>query len=213
MSTTDRRTLIVDGAIDLIATDGLRALTHRALDTALSLPAGSTSYYFRTKRALVEAIVDRITTRSRTDFLAADLLTAGPGDIPHAIAVWLNHLLTHRRNHLIARHALIISLLGDVGLHARLTASLFSQAHATLYFETLGSADPTTAAADFIAVLEGLVFDRFAGARSAATTGESTRIAEMTRVIGAHLVATANCQANTSSTLSATSTLVIQPPS
>ncbi|MGX1808934.1 TetR/AcrR family transcriptional regulator [Nocardia sp. NPDC055321] len=71
ISTTDRRVLIVDSAIDLIAAQGLRALTHRALDTALELPAGSTSYYFRTKRALIEAIVDRIALRSRTDFAAA----------------------------------------------------------------------------------------------------------------------------------------------
>jgi DNA-binding transcriptional regulator YbjK len=186
MSTADRRTLIVDGATDLIATRGLRALTHRALDTALELPAGSTSYYFRTKRALVEAIVDRITARSRTDFLAADLPAAEPAEIAHAIAVWLDRLLTQRRNQLITRHALIIDLLADAELHARLTASLFSHDHATRLFEALGSAEPA-AAADFIAVLEGLVFDRFAGMRSTTTTGDSVRIAELARVIGAQL--------------------------
>ncbi|MBU3060674.1 TetR family transcriptional regulator [Nocardia sp. NEAU-G5] len=187
MSTADRRTLIVDGATDLIATRGLRALTHRALDTALELPAGSTSYYFRTKRALVEAIVDRITTRSRTDFLAADLPAAEPGEIAHAIAVWLDRLLAQRRNQLIARHALIIDLLGDADMHVRLTASLFSHDHATRLFAGLGSVEPATAAADFIAVLEGLVFDRFAGMRSTITTGDSARIAELTRVIEAQL--------------------------
>jgi DNA-binding transcriptional regulator YbjK len=187
MSTADRRTLIVDGATDLIATRGLRALTHRALDTALELPAGSTSYYFRTKRALVEAIVDRITARSRTDFLAADLPAAEPAEIAHAIAVWLDRLLTQRRNQLITRHALIIDLLADAELHARLTASLFSHDHATRLFEALGSAEPAAAAADFIAVLEGLVFDRFAGMRSTTTTGDSVRIAELARVIGAQL--------------------------
>lgn len=66
MSTTDRRAALVDAAIDVIATQGIRALTHRALDTALELPGGSASYYFRTKRALIEAIADRITTRSAT---------------------------------------------------------------------------------------------------------------------------------------------------
>ncbi|MEU2014339.1 TetR family transcriptional regulator, partial [Nocardia sp. NPDC019302] len=65
MSTGDRRALLVDTAIELIAARGLRALTHRALDAELGLPAGSASYYFRSKRALIEAIVDRITTRSR----------------------------------------------------------------------------------------------------------------------------------------------------
>src|SRR5690606_4550867 len=58
---TDRRSQIVRGAIDLIATRGIRALTHRAVDTHLELPPGSTSYCFRTRNALIEAVADGIT--------------------------------------------------------------------------------------------------------------------------------------------------------
>lgn len=123
---TDRRGLIVGTAIDLIAREGLRALTHRALDTEAGLPSGSTSYYFRTKRALVEAIVDAITERSRTDFRAGGLPVTGADDIAAAVATWLDDLLAQRRNHLIARHMLITDLLGDPDLHSRLVASLFS---------------------------------------------------------------------------------------
>ncbi|MFE3222114.1 TetR/AcrR family transcriptional regulator [Nocardia sp. NPDC059228] len=196
-STPDRRTLIVDSAIDLIATQGLRALTHRALDTALELPAGSTSYYFRTKRALLEGIVDRITTRSRTDFAAgqADLAvpTGVPGTLAHSaldrlaagIAGWLDRLLAQRRNHLIARHALIIELLGDADMHDKLASSLFSHRHATTLFETLGASDPATAAADFIAVLEGLVFDRFAGARTGLAPGTAKSVNQLAAVLSA----------------------------
>ncbi|MFF0451935.1 TetR/AcrR family transcriptional regulator [Nocardia africana] len=174
--TADRRGLIIGTAIDLIAREGLRALTHRALDTEAGLPSGSTSYYFRTKRALIEAIVDAITERSRTDFRAADLPATGADDIAAAVATWLDDLLARRRNHLIARHMLITDLLGDPDLHPRLVASLFSHRHARELFRSLGAADPDTAAADYIAVVEGLVFDRFAGARRelAAGTPEST---------------------------------------
>ncbi|GAB4582751.1 TetR/AcrR family transcriptional regulator [Nocardia sp. IFM 10818] len=186
-STSDRRTLIVDSAIDLIATQGLRALTHRALDTALELPAGSTSYYFRTKRALIEAIVDRIALRSRTDF-AATRDTAGPpvtdpDAIAHGIAVWLDQLLAQRRNHLIARHALIIDQLGDAALHAKLTTSLFSHRHATELFAALHATAPDAAAADFIAIIEGLVFDRFAGARTPLAPNTAESIAQLTAVL------------------------------
>ncbi|MGW4243030.1 TetR/AcrR family transcriptional regulator [Nocardia sp. NPDC004722] len=187
--TIDRRTMIVDSAIDLIAAQGLRALTHRALDVALELPAGSTSYYFRTKRALIEAIVDRIATRSRTDFAgrppAMDQLD--PDRLAQGIAGWLDRLLAQRRNHLIARHALILELLGDPELHAKLAGCLFSHQHATALFETLGATEPTTAAADFIAVIEGLVFDRFAGARTALAPGTAKSAAQLTAVLAVQL--------------------------
>lgn len=188
-STPDRRTLIVDSAIDLIATQGLRALTHRALDTALELPAGSTSYYFRTKRALVEAIVDRIATRSRTDFTAAATAPPQPDRaievdaLAHGIAEWLDQLLAQRRNHLIVRHALIIDLLGDADLHRKLVGCLFSQKHATGLFQALGASSPPTAAADFIAVIGGLIFDRFAGARTTLTPGTAASVAQLAAVL------------------------------
>lgn len=198
MSTpTDRRTRIVDSAIDLIATQGIRALTHRALDTALELPAGSTSYYFRTKRALIEAVVDRIHNRSRDDFAAtqnegsasSDTESLDPKAIALGMAHWLDQLLAHRRNHLIARHALIIDLLNDPELHARLTKSLFSREKTQLLFEALGSDDPNTAAADFLAILEGLVFDRFAGARTHLAPGTPESIAQLAAVLSTQLEA------------------------
>ncbi|MFQ6330324.1 TetR/AcrR family transcriptional regulator [Nocardia sp. CWNU-33] len=261
MSTTDRRALIVDGAIDVIATRGIRALTHRAIDTALDLPAGSASYYFRTKRALIEAITDRITSRSRTDFLAARIAdirfidpqsanaqsadvrseaaasAAAPaqhldeqpeesfaagadhagsveqtrlhqadgaqpdeptptaqgtppidtGDIARAIATWLDQLLADRRNHLIVRHALLIDLLADPDLHPRLVHSLFSVERARDLFHALGFADPAAAAADFVAVIEGAVFDRFAGARSHLPARTPESVDQLTALLSRYL--------------------------
>ena len=132
MSTTDRRTLIAEAAVDLIATAGLRALTHRALDTALDLPAGSTSYYFRTRRALLDAVADHLTDRSRADFLA----TAAPRDltvetVARDVADRLDRTLTTRRHHLIARQALLVDPLPEPDLRARLARSLFSPERAT----------------------------------------------------------------------------------
>ncbi|WP_084510848.1 TetR/AcrR family transcriptional regulator [Nocardia lijiangensis] len=190
MSTTDRRTLIVDAAIELIARRGIRALTHRALDTALELPPGSSSYYFRTKRALVEAITDRISSRSRADFTAAGFAAPDAADLPaiaHGIAVWLDRLLLERRDHLIARHALIVDLIGDRELHARLANSLFSMDRARALFRANNFPDPDTAAADFIAVLEGAVFDRFAGNRSDLPAGTPASITQLTTLLSKYL--------------------------
>ncbi|MEV0547729.1 TetR family transcriptional regulator [Nocardia salmonicida] len=179
---TDRRVRIVAGAVELIATQGIRALTHRAVDTRLALPPGSTSYYFRTRQALIEAVADGITARSRADFLAAQREFANrqaldPAQVARDIATWLEQLLTHRRNDLIARHALIIEVLSEPELHARLAGSLFSLDRANALFAALGAVDPRASARDFLALLEGLVFDRFAGlrARSAADVDQLAR--------------------------------------
>ncbi|MEU3015372.1 TetR/AcrR family transcriptional regulator [Nocardia asteroides] len=188
---TDRRTRIVTGAIDLIATSGIRALTHRALDTGLALPQGSTSYYFRTRQALIAAVAEGITARSRADFAAAQATRAAPEAESAAagIAHWLDQLLAHRRNELIARHALLIEVLSDPELHDRLVGGFFSHARATELCAALGAADPDTAAADFLALLEGLVFDRFAGARTGLAAGTPDSVAQLARPLRRFLTA------------------------
>ncbi|MGQ4600113.1 TetR family transcriptional regulator [Nocardia sp. R6R-6] len=190
MSTSDRRVLLIDTAIALIATRGLRALTHRALDSALELPAGSASYYFRTKRALIEAIVERITSRSRDEFTAAALTPTGtptPESVAAAIAGRLDRLLADRRDQLIARHALLIDLLDDRDLHAGLARCLFSTERATDLFRAMGAADPGARADDLVAVIEGGVFDRFAGNRTGLPANTPASIDQLTRLLLPHL--------------------------
>src|ERR1700722_16576673 len=55
-----RRDLITSTAIETLAGRGMRVLTHRAVDAAAGLPAGSTSYYFRTREALLRAAAVRL---------------------------------------------------------------------------------------------------------------------------------------------------------
>lgn len=74
----DRRTLIADTAIDLVAAAGLRGLTHRAVDGAAKLPAGSTSYYFRTRTALIGACYARLAELDLADI--GDGRAGGQGD-------------------------------------------------------------------------------------------------------------------------------------
>lgn len=50
-----RRTQILDTAIEILADAGVGGLTHRAVDERGGLPAGTTSNYFRTRLALLEA--------------------------------------------------------------------------------------------------------------------------------------------------------------
>jgi AcrR family transcriptional regulator len=55
----ERRNQILDAAIDILCDDGVGGLTHRQVDSRTGLPAGTTSNYFRTRQALLEATAAR----------------------------------------------------------------------------------------------------------------------------------------------------------
>ncbi|WP_120522425.1 TetR/AcrR family transcriptional regulator [Arthrobacter celericrescens] len=59
-SALSRRTEIADAAIKTLAKEGMRGFTHRAVDRTAGLPQGSTSYYYRTRAALLDALVQRL---------------------------------------------------------------------------------------------------------------------------------------------------------
>ena len=53
----ERTTLIGEAAIEVLAAEGSRGLTHRAVDRYLGWPEGTTSRYYRTRDALMTAVV------------------------------------------------------------------------------------------------------------------------------------------------------------
>ena len=54
------KTSVVEAAVDLVGTEGLRALTHARVDERAGLPKGTTSNYFRSRQALLSGVVDGI---------------------------------------------------------------------------------------------------------------------------------------------------------
>ncbi|GAA1436845.1 TetR/AcrR family transcriptional regulator [Microlunatus lacustris] len=169
--TGDRRLAMAEAAITIIARDGLRALTHRAVDRELDLPAGSTSYYLRTRRLLVEAVVRRLAERTTSDVSAAPAPAAAARppsveELSQALAALLDRLALRRDDHLV-RWALAVDLTDDPELHAFLTsaspvrASLLTRAQALL--EQLDVPDAAGQARGLVALVDGLLFDRLAG--------------------------------------------------
>jgi DNA-binding transcriptional regulator YbjK len=61
----------LDAAVELLGAEGVRALTHARVDERAGLPPGSTSNWFRTRRALLGGVVDWIAERERADFAAS----------------------------------------------------------------------------------------------------------------------------------------------
>jgi DNA-binding transcriptional regulator YbjK len=62
----ERRTHVLDAALEVVGTRGMRALTHRAVDAQAGLPGGSTSNLFRTREALLLGLGERFVERERT---------------------------------------------------------------------------------------------------------------------------------------------------
>ncbi|GAA4937830.1 hypothetical protein GCM10023334_047900 [Nonomuraea thailandensis] len=55
----DRRDRLRDAAIEVLAEQGGRGLTHRAVDGAAGVPPGTAKNYFPTRQALLRAIAER----------------------------------------------------------------------------------------------------------------------------------------------------------
>lgn len=165
---------MAEAAIAIIARDGLRALTHRAVDRELDLPPGSTSYYLRTHRLLVEAVVHRLAERTSSDVsaaspsaVAATATTVGSvEELSHALSLLLDRLAARRDDHLV-RWALAVDLTRDPDLHAFLTSrspvrtQLLQRAQDLL--DRLGVVDAVRHAPGLVSLVDGLLFDRLAG--------------------------------------------------
>ncbi|MFD6175721.1 MULTISPECIES: TetR/AcrR family transcriptional regulator [unclassified Isoptericola] len=62
-ATLPPRRRALDAAVDLLGTEGLRALTHGKVDDRAGLPRGSTSNYFRTRAALLAGVSEELASR------------------------------------------------------------------------------------------------------------------------------------------------------
>ncbi len=64
---TQRRTLLLDAAIGLLAGRGARGLTFRAIDESAGTPIGTASNYFADRGELLAQVFDRISARLAPD--------------------------------------------------------------------------------------------------------------------------------------------------
>lgn len=67
-----RRIDIADAAIELLGTHGSRGLSHPRVDRHAALPAGTTSYYFRTRKALLHGVAERLVELDLADLSMMD---------------------------------------------------------------------------------------------------------------------------------------------
>ena len=169
-----RRAVIADAAISTIARNGMRGLTHRAVDRAAGLPEGSASYYFRTRQALLQATVERLAELTSADLQGSaaaldGIAPAPPGrdldDLAAFAAAVVESWLTTGRERLLARYELALEATRRPELREILVGSGTAiRAVVANRLAAAGVREPDERAADFTAFIDGLLFDQIAGA-------------------------------------------------
>lgn len=163
----DRRRLIARAALHVLATAGGRGLTHRAVDVAAGVPAGSTSYYFRTRAALMAACLDDLVEQDEAELdLMRPLVTAGDAHVlAEAVADVVCHWLTAGRERHLARYELSLESLRRPEVAEVLrTGGRALRLRVAEVLSGLGAPDAAERADWLVACLDGIVFDRVAGA-------------------------------------------------
>ncbi|GAB3565128.1 TetR/AcrR family transcriptional regulator [Amycolatopsis endophytica] len=167
-----RVTAIADAAIEVVAAEGMRGLTHRAVDRAAGLPAGSTSYYARTRAALLELTIGRILELDDAE------ITVGTDRTAPALAKFLHVSLTKGRSRLIARYEFALEATRRPELRAIYdSAGRRFRDSCTRLLTDLGSPEPERHTRMLIAWCDGLLFDSVAGAGAA----RKPKLAELER--------------------------------
>ena len=142
---TGRRDDLLDAAICLLSERGTHALTHRAVDAAAGLPAGSASNYFRTRDALLNAVVERFAARERANWedIAAKVCPTTPQALAQALTMFARDSTGPQRTLTLARYAILVEAANRPSLRAQLTAT---GARVNAWFmnwlRIAGSADP-----------------------------------------------------------------------
>jgi len=152
----------LDAAVELLGREGVRALTHARVDERAGLPRGSTSNWFRTRRALLAGVVDWISEREDDDLDPAALpMTQGVEAFVEGLTTVVELQVEPFGTRSRARYALFLELAGDPELGGRLRQQhRHFQEWFTRAVTAVGIADPPTATRALMAFLDGLVLHR-----------------------------------------------------
>jgi AcrR family transcriptional regulator len=132
----ERRERLADAGLALLAREGARGLTYRAVEHEAGLPAGTTSNYFRSRDELLAALGQRIFERLAPDeeFLA-DAATRAPSvDLLRDYMVDIVRRVTERRELTIALLELRLEATRRPALSTLLTGTLRHNLEADVAF-------------------------------------------------------------------------------
>lgn len=161
----NRRVDLLDAAIRVLGERGIHALTHRAVDAAAGMPAGSSANHFRTRDALLNAVVERFAARERANWedIAVTICPTTPLELAHALTVFAHDATGAQRTLTRARYAILV----EAGIHPSLRAQLTTtgarvNAWFTHWLRIAGSTDPERDAPIIMNHWTGLVLHELA---------------------------------------------------
>ncbi|WP_156726259.1 TetR/AcrR family transcriptional regulator [Streptomyces apocyni] len=138
-----RRTALLDGAIEVLAREGSRGLTLRAVDKEAAVPIGTASNYFTHRADMLAQVMQRILERLTPDEAAlADTMTARPS--AELVKTLLHQLLDRTRRERSSHLALLelrLEATRRPELNAELTRFFSGQLEANIDFH-LGAGLP-----------------------------------------------------------------------
>ncbi|TDD08446.1 TetR family transcriptional regulator [Nonomuraea deserti] len=119
-----RRDHLAGAAIAVLAEKGSRGLTHRAVDAAAGVPDGTTSRYFRTRDALMDAIVQRIGRRLSERVDAHVVRPLDPAHLEEALVQVLTLMVADERGEPLALFELHLESTRNPALRGMLADAL-----------------------------------------------------------------------------------------
>ncbi|NEB08442.1 TetR family transcriptional regulator [Streptomyces coelicoflavus] len=162
---SDRRTFLADAALDVLADEGMRGLTHRAVDRRAAMPPGTTSAYFRTRAALLTGLVSRLVRLDQAEFqtTAEELPPMRTVDelVDGMMVLTRQRLTGEGRRRSLARHACAVESVRDEELREILVPRENAGREAVrLFLAEHGVTDLEHRTHTLLTCLDGLVFDR-----------------------------------------------------
>ncbi|MER7011315.1 TetR family transcriptional regulator [Saccharopolyspora sp. NPDC000359] len=121
----NRRELLADAAIEVLAREGGRGLTHRAIDREAGVPEGTTKNYFPTRSALFLAVARYLAARhtEALDALCAEIpADVSSEDITALYAAMLRRMATSARSQFLALFELHLEAVRNPDVRDALSA-------------------------------------------------------------------------------------------
>jgi DNA-binding transcriptional regulator YbjK len=163
-SVSARQQQVLDAAIEVLGTKGMRNLTHRAVDDRAGLPLGSTSNLFRTREALIAGVLSRLQARERAGW--ASLAGAGLVDRDAFVAAlghFVRELTGDGRVITLARHAIFVEASHNPALQEQIAqARRELEAWAVPFVAAIGSRNPASDLRLILSFVDGLLVNQLA---------------------------------------------------
>lgn len=152
----------LNAAVELLGTEGLRALTHARVDQRSGLPKGSTSNYFRTRDALLAAVVDWIVEREQTAY-TGDFSPSSAVELVDVLCAWFDTTTGVNRTLTTARLVLFMEASHNATLRQAIDRGRAAlESSVVLGLARLGVPEPQAATNAIVGCFEGLLLHRIA---------------------------------------------------